>query len=180
MFSALLLTHSIGAFVVQMAGIGSAAMLYLTAMPLFVSLALERAVRGGSSPVSLWTYALGQLTPLLTGTQVICTTVDIQLFHALGASGCFYTAHPLFSHLTDTHTHTHTHTALWGHRQDVSGSRPQLNPSSQCSSPCAGHTYSRSWSHSHTDMVPRGSHRRCFSLLHSRLLRHGVHRARAV
>jgi len=76
MFSALLLTHSIGAFVVQMAGIGSAAMLYLTAMPLFVSLALERAVRGGSSPVSLWTYALGQLTPLLTGTQVICAIFD--------------------------------------------------------------------------------------------------------
>jgi hypothetical protein len=87
MFTALLLTYSISAFVLQMAGIGSAAVLYLTAMPLFVALVLEAAIRGGSSPVSMWVYALGQLTPLLTGTQMTCTIFDV--FVPLVRSGAF-------------------------------------------------------------------------------------------
>ncbi|THH08417.1 hypothetical protein EW146_g8997 [Bondarzewia mesenterica] len=77
MFTALLLTQSAFAFAIQMIGIGSSAMLYMTALPLFFALLLDHVFTGGSGPVSLWTYALGQLTPLLTGTQLICTVFDV-------------------------------------------------------------------------------------------------------
>jgi hypothetical protein len=64
LLSSLLLTQSSAAFIIQLLGVGSAALFYMSALPLFFVLVLNRfiAQRG---QVSLWTYALGQLSPLL-------------------------------------------------------------------------------------------------------------------
>lgn len=76
MFTSLLLVQSFFACIIQFAGIGSAGLLFLSALPLFFSLALNALfIHGGE--ISLWTYALGQLHPLLVGTQVICATLDV-------------------------------------------------------------------------------------------------------
>ncbi|KZT25302.1 hypothetical protein NEOLEDRAFT_1178422 [Neolentinus lepideus HHB14362 ss-1] len=73
-----LLVQSFFALVLQLLGVGSAAMFFLTSAPLFVALVLDtlKITRTGDG-VSLWTYALGQLLPLLTGTQTIATVLDV-------------------------------------------------------------------------------------------------------
>lgn len=77
MFSGLLLSLAFATVFLQFIGIGSAAMFFLSAAPIFVSILLDSLSTGGKGPMSLWAYALGQLSPLLTGTQVICTVFDV-------------------------------------------------------------------------------------------------------
>lgn len=76
MFTSLLLVQSFFACIIQFAGIGSAGLLFLSALPLFLSLALN-ALFMVDGEISLWTYALGQLHPLLVGTQVMSATLDV-------------------------------------------------------------------------------------------------------
>lgn len=52
-------------------------MFFLSAVPLFFAILLDSLFTGGKGPMSLWAYALGQITPLLTGTQIICTILDV-------------------------------------------------------------------------------------------------------
>ena len=77
MLAALLVVQSLLAFAIQLVGIGSAVMFALSALPLLGALLLDAAFRRSAGPVSLWTYALGQTMPLLTGTQLICTVLDV-------------------------------------------------------------------------------------------------------
>jgi hypothetical protein len=72
----LLLTQSFTAFVVQLCGIGSAAMFFVSALPLFFTLVLNRFI-AEKGEVSLWTYALGQLTPLLTATILFASVSEV-------------------------------------------------------------------------------------------------------
>jgi hypothetical protein len=76
MFTSLLLSQTFLACVTQFAGIGSGGLFFLTALPLFFSIALNALfVNGGE--ISLWTYALGQFSPILCGTQVLTATLDV-------------------------------------------------------------------------------------------------------
>ncbi|KAI0046019.1 hypothetical protein FA95DRAFT_1680074 [Auriscalpium vulgare] len=75
-FTGMLLTQAIGAFVVQLCGFGSAVILYLSAVPLLLALVTDHMFNDGPT-VSLWTYAAAQLGPLLSGTQVLCTVFDV-------------------------------------------------------------------------------------------------------
>lgn len=77
MFSGLLLSFAFSTLFLQMIGIGSAAMCFLSAVPIFISIVLDSLFTGGKGPMSLWAYALGQVSPLSTGTQVICTVFDV-------------------------------------------------------------------------------------------------------
>jgi len=77
MFTALLLLLTIGAFAIQMIGVGSAAMLFVSGLPLFGALVLDSLATTSATHVSLFVYAIGQITPLLTGTQIICTVFDV-------------------------------------------------------------------------------------------------------
>jgi len=77
MFTSLLLMQSSVAFVVQMFNIGSAALFFVSALPLFFSLALNPFTVGESRQISLWTYAFGQIFPLLTGTLVIVPVIEV-------------------------------------------------------------------------------------------------------
>jgi len=81
-YTSLLLIQSFFAIAVQAAGVGSAALPFLTALPLFASLALNPAFASASSVatsrrISLWTYAIGQTLPLLTGTMLLIGVVEV-------------------------------------------------------------------------------------------------------
>ncbi|TFY54790.1 hypothetical protein EVG20_g9564, partial [Dentipellis fragilis] len=76
-FTATLLTQSVLALVIQLVGFGSAALFYLSALPLFLALVLDYSFNSTPGTIALWTYAFGQLSPLLTGTQMLCTTLDV-------------------------------------------------------------------------------------------------------
>ncbi|KAJ7597220.1 hypothetical protein C8J56DRAFT_919522 [Mycena floridula] len=68
-YSSMLFLQTLLALIVQLCGIGSAALLFVTGIPLFVALVLNRLMSpmGG---VALWSYALGLTFNLLTGTLI--------------------------------------------------------------------------------------------------------------
>jgi len=74
--SALLLMQSGGALLLQLLGLGSAYLLFLAALPLFVALSLDALLNHGLV-VSLWTYAFSLVVPLLTGMQMTCVVLDV-------------------------------------------------------------------------------------------------------
>ncbi|KAJ7083760.1 hypothetical protein C8R44DRAFT_53144 [Mycena epipterygia] len=77
-FAAILLLQSTAAFVIQLLNVGSAAAFFISALPIFGSLLLNDVVlttRKGE--MSLWTYAVGQFLPLLTGTLIMVPTVEV-------------------------------------------------------------------------------------------------------
>jgi hypothetical protein len=76
MFTSLLLLQTFLTCVLQFSGIGSAGLFFFSAFPLFISLALNALFMHGGE-ISLWTYALAQLSPLLSGTQVLAATLDV-------------------------------------------------------------------------------------------------------
>ncbi|KAI0311021.1 hypothetical protein OF83DRAFT_1152851 [Amylostereum chailletii] len=77
MFTALVLLLSGSALGVQMMGIGSAVMFFMAGLPLFVTLVVDRMINSSATSVSLAAYALGQIVPLVTGTQIICSVLDV-------------------------------------------------------------------------------------------------------
>lgn len=76
-FTAMLLIQALIAFVVQMANIGSAAIFFLIALPLFMSLAINPLFSGTNGRLSLGTYALGQMLPALTGGLLLLGVLDV-------------------------------------------------------------------------------------------------------
>jgi len=76
LLTSILLTQAFTAFVIQMFNIGSAAMFFVCALPLFFTLILNRFV-AKEGQVSLWTYAFGQLTPLLTSTILFLSVSEV-------------------------------------------------------------------------------------------------------
>jgi hypothetical protein len=75
--TALLLMQSGGALALQLLGIGSAYFLFISSVPLFGALSLNALLNRGGPLVSLWTYALGMLVPLLSGTRMACIVLDV-------------------------------------------------------------------------------------------------------
>ena len=76
-FTSLLLLQSYLAFLVQMIGCGSAAMFYLSALPLGVSLLLNQMFVVDPDEIHLWTYAISQFVPLMNGTQLCVALLDV-------------------------------------------------------------------------------------------------------
>ncbi|KII83063.1 hypothetical protein PLICRDRAFT_180757 [Plicaturopsis crispa FD-325 SS-3] len=77
LLTSLLLLQAGASAAIQLVGYGSAAMFFLTAAPLLASLVLDTLIRRKGQTVTLWAYALGSLTPLLTGAQLMSTTLDV-------------------------------------------------------------------------------------------------------
>ena len=77
MFTSLLLLYTSAACVIQFIGIGSAAVFFTLGLPLFVALVVSTMVRSPKEELSLWSYAIGQFTPLTIGSQIIFTTLDV-------------------------------------------------------------------------------------------------------
>ncbi|KIM39558.1 hypothetical protein M413DRAFT_447037 [Hebeloma cylindrosporum] len=76
-FTALLLIQAFFALAVQLVNIGSAAIFFLTALPLFVVLALNPLFVGSNQRISLWTYGLGQILPSLSGSLLLLGVVEV-------------------------------------------------------------------------------------------------------
>ena len=76
-FTSLLLLQSYLALLVQMIGYGSAAVFYLSALPLGVSLLLNQMFVLDPEEIHLWTYAISQLLPLMNGTQLCVALLDV-------------------------------------------------------------------------------------------------------
>ncbi|TFK34083.1 hypothetical protein BDQ12DRAFT_690347, partial [Crucibulum laeve] len=75
--NALLLMQSGIAFGMQMLNVGSAALFFISALPLFFVLLINPLLSGSSKEISLATYALAQVFPLLTGTLVMLPIVEV-------------------------------------------------------------------------------------------------------
>ena len=75
--TSLLLLQSYLAFLLQMIGYGSAAMFYLSALPLGISLLLNQMFVLDPEEIHLWTYAVSQLTSLMNGTQLCVALLDV-------------------------------------------------------------------------------------------------------
>ena len=76
-FTSLLLLHSYLALLLQMVGYGSAAMFYLSALPLGASLLLNQMLILDPEEIHLWTYAISQFFPLMNGTQLCAALLDV-------------------------------------------------------------------------------------------------------
>ncbi|KAF7431225.1 hypothetical protein PC9H_006946 [Pleurotus ostreatus] len=76
--AAVLLTQSFLAVVIQMLNVGSAVMLFMSALPLYLTLLLNRLITGQRrGEISLWTYSLGQFLPLLSNVQAMAPTLEV-------------------------------------------------------------------------------------------------------
>ncbi|KAJ7166799.1 hypothetical protein C8R46DRAFT_1095357 [Mycena filopes] len=76
--SALLLLQATAAFAIQLLNVGSAAAFFISGLPMFGALLLnDLALTTRKAEVSLWTYALGQFLPLLTGTLIMIPTLEV-------------------------------------------------------------------------------------------------------
>lgn len=76
-FTALLLIEAFLAVAIQLVNIGSAAIFFLAALPLFAAFALNPLFAGSNSRLSLWTYGLGSILPSLTGTLLLLGVVEV-------------------------------------------------------------------------------------------------------
>ncbi len=106
----------------ELLSIDSAYSLFVSAMPLFVSLSLDASLNRGGLLVNLWTYALGMFVPLLGGTKMACIVLDV--FVPLVCSTAFPSSSAFYIILSDT----------LNHRLDVSVQTRLRNISSRPSS----------------------------------------------
>ncbi|KAF7370093.1 Peptide hydrolase [Mycena sanguinolenta] len=77
-FSSIVLLQAAAAFGIQLLNVGSAAMFFVSGLPIFLALLLnDMALATRTGEISLWTYALGQFLPLLTGTLFMVPTLEV-------------------------------------------------------------------------------------------------------
>jgi hypothetical protein len=76
-FTSILLLQCFITFSLQMIGLGSAALFFLCALPLGISLLLNQLFVSDPDQVHLWTYAISQLAPLMNGTQLCAALLDV-------------------------------------------------------------------------------------------------------
>jgi len=75
--NALLVLQSGLAYGIQMAGIGSAGLFFLSGLPFFIALLLNRLITGNTTDISLITYAIAQLEPLLIGSLMLAIVSEV-------------------------------------------------------------------------------------------------------
>ncbi|EMD39116.1 hypothetical protein CERSUDRAFT_104381 [Gelatoporia subvermispora B] len=76
-FKSVFLLQAFLAILLQSLGVGSAAVFFLSALPLSASLIFNAFLNNFEDNVSLLTYVLGQFTPISLGTQIFCGTLDV-------------------------------------------------------------------------------------------------------
>lgn len=75
--NSLMLLQSALGYGVQMAGIGSACLFSFSAFPTFVSLLMNLLITGSAADISLFTYGMAQIEPLLVGALVLATICEV-------------------------------------------------------------------------------------------------------
>ncbi|GBE89509.1 Putative endoplasmic reticulum metallopeptidase [Sparassis crispa] len=76
-FSSVLLLQSFLTCALQFVGIGSSALYFLSCVGYCAALVLNAFVTNSKDDISLWSYLIGQLNPLMVGTQIFCITLDV-------------------------------------------------------------------------------------------------------
>jgi hypothetical protein len=76
-FNAMLLLQSGLALAIQMAGVGSASVFFLSGLPMLVALFINRLITGSTKTISLVAYALAQVEPLMVGTLILATVAEV-------------------------------------------------------------------------------------------------------
>ena len=76
-FSSIMVVQSFLGAVVQLLGVGAGGTLFLTSSPLIPALVLNAVLKVPGDDISLWSYAIGQITPLVTGSTLLYSVVDV-------------------------------------------------------------------------------------------------------
>ncbi|KAI0676099.1 hypothetical protein C8Q78DRAFT_369024 [Trametes maxima] len=76
-YTSLMLLQSFLAALIQNIGIGAGGTLFLSSGPFVPALLLNSFLTRPGDDISLWSYALGQLSPLVTGTTLFCAVLDV-------------------------------------------------------------------------------------------------------
>ena len=74
---------------IQLLGIGAGGTLFLSSSPMIPALVLNSFLTNPGDDISLWSYAIGLVTPLVTGTVLLLSVLDVFV--------------PLVSSLTNLH-----------------------------------------------------------------------------
>ncbi|KAF7291994.1 Peptide hydrolase [Mycena indigotica] len=75
--ASILLAQSLLAFIIQLFNVGSAAIFFIVAMPIFGALVVNDLVLSTTGEISLWFYGLGSFAPLLCGTLLTVPTLEV-------------------------------------------------------------------------------------------------------
>ncbi|KAK0459622.1 uncharacterized protein EV420DRAFT_1620165 [Desarmillaria tabescens] len=78
-YSSVLFVQAMAAFGLQLLGLGSASLFFVTALPLVIAYALNPLFASftGEKGISILTYVFGSFIPLITGTLVIVPTIEV-------------------------------------------------------------------------------------------------------
>lgn len=75
--TSMLLVQIFSASAIQWLGVGSAAMLFLSSLSLFVALAVNAVIAKNRQDLSLWAYALAQFIPSTSGAQMLYGVLEV-------------------------------------------------------------------------------------------------------
>ncbi|KAH9928451.1 uncharacterized protein BXZ73DRAFT_48526 [Epithele typhae] len=76
-FTSIAVLQTFIAVLTQMFNIGSGGALFLSSAPLVPAMLLNSMLTNPGDDISLWAYALGQISPLVTGTMLSCAVLDV-------------------------------------------------------------------------------------------------------
>ncbi|KAI0364703.1 hypothetical protein BV20DRAFT_1029237 [Pilatotrama ljubarskyi] len=76
-FTSLMLIQSFLAALIQLIGLGSGGVLFLSSAPFCLALLINKVLTKPGDDISLWSYAVGQLSALVTGTTLFCAVLDV-------------------------------------------------------------------------------------------------------
>ncbi|RPD64072.1 hypothetical protein L226DRAFT_544758 [Lentinus tigrinus ALCF2SS1-7] len=76
-FTSVMLVQAFLAALIQLVGVGAGGALFLSSAPMILALVLNALLTTPGDDISLWSYAIGQLTPLVTGTEMTCAVLDV-------------------------------------------------------------------------------------------------------
>lgn len=76
-FSSVMVLQSFLGALVQLLGIGASGALFLTSSPLIPALILNAVLTNPGDDISLWSYAIGLITPLVTGSTLLFSVIDV-------------------------------------------------------------------------------------------------------
>ncbi|KAI0741328.1 hypothetical protein C8Q80DRAFT_1221427 [Daedaleopsis nitida] len=76
-FASTMLLQGFLAICIQLVGVGAGGTLFLSSAPMILSLLLNSLLAAPGDDISLWSYALGQISPLVVGTTLSCAVLDV-------------------------------------------------------------------------------------------------------
>ncbi|RDX50882.1 hypothetical protein OH76DRAFT_1555381 [Lentinus brumalis] len=76
-FASVMLLQAFLAALIQFIGVGAGGTLFLSSAPLILALMLNALLTKPGDDITLWSYAIGQLSPLVIGTTLTCGVLDV-------------------------------------------------------------------------------------------------------